>query len=179
MIIILFTSVFIFSIYSHSTINEDPKVLNEMLDDRVVVFRRSAPLDRTKRSYSNNNLNGFKPNCITITSWKWIHNIISRQDRGDPLSSVLLGSVVNNGTVYKQYVKEINCRGYNGTSKCLGIDNHSWLSYCDQLFTYVNVSTYKDVGNYGTASFKVHSGCRCMVKEKIANNEANMIRNKQ
>nr|WIK87587.1 beta-NGF-like family protein [Oriental turtle dovepox virus] len=50
MIRILFTSVLIFSIYSHITINEDPKVFNEMLDDRVVIFRRSAPLDRTKEA---------------------------------------------------------------------------------------------------------------------------------
>nr|WIK87588.1 beta-NGF-like family protein [Oriental turtle dovepox virus] len=46
------------------------------------------------------------------------------------------------------------------------MDNHHWLSYCDQLSTYVNVTMYKDVGNYGTVSLQVHSGCICVVKEK-------------
>ncbi|UWX11448.1 CRPV-339 [Crowpox virus] len=146
----------------------DPNLVNKDLDNNFVIFSSKQPVNRVKRDSDNNN---FIPNCKTVTNWKWIMNITAIKDLN---SSVLLGTLNHEGVSYKQYVKEITCTGYNST-KCLGTDETRWLSYCDQIVTAVNVSTYKDNGK-GLLSLNIHSGCRCMVKEKYISNRVNKIK---
>ncbi|AYP74090.1 beta-NGF-like protein [Fowlpox virus] len=161
--------IIILSLCVNIFIGIDPNIVNKNLDNNFVIFSDKEPLRRIKRDYEDNNL--FIPNCRTITNWKWIMNSTTAQNFN---SSFLLGSIEHKGVLYKQYVKEISCTGYNST-KCLGIDNKRWLSYCEQIVTGINVSTYRDNGK-GLLTLNLHSGCRCMVKEKYISNRANMIK---
>ncbi|QRM15911.1 beta-ngf-like protein [Albatrosspox virus] len=168
-------TIVILSLCSSMFIGIDPNLVNENLDNNFVLFSSKQPVNRVKRDSDNNN---FIPNCKTVTSWKWIMNSDAIKDVGtlykDLNSSILLGTIDHKGVSYKQYVKEITCTGYNST-KCLGTDESRWLSYCEQIVTSVNVSTYKD-NSKGLLSLNVHSGCRCMVKEKYISNRANKIK---
>ncbi|ARF02813.1 SWPV1-253 [Shearwaterpox virus] len=146
----------------------DPDIVNKELDNNFVVFSEYKPYIRERREAQENK---FIPNCITVTNWKWILNSTAIRNID---SRILLGSITHNGTLYKQYVKEVSCSGYNST-ECLGIDTVNWSSYCEQTAVNINVSTYKD-NDKGLLALNFHSGCRCMVKEKYMSNKANNIK---